>query len=68
MHSEVHAPLGQRLFNFFGEHTLGANLSKRNLSDLVAGGFDDLKGDRVPMLLKERAHVIGLPQRELGTA
>ena len=48
MHGQVHAALGQRLFDFLGEHALRADLRKRHFLQPVAGGLDDLDFDRVP--------------------
>src|SRR5580704_7259209 len=68
MHRKIDASLRQGLFDLLGEHSLGADLGKGNIRDLVAGGLDDFELDFVAALTKEGADVISLPQRELGTS
>ena len=52
---QIDAALGQRLFDFLGEHALGANLGERDIGDFVAGGLDDFELDFVA-----RARKIGM--------
>src|SRR6266852_1564849 len=42
VHGEVNPVFDQGLFDFLGEHALGADFGKRNVGDFIAGGFDDL--------------------------
>jgi hypothetical protein len=43
MHRQIDAALGQRVFDFLGEHAFGANFGKGNVGDFVTGGLDDLE-------------------------
>jgi hypothetical protein len=68
MHCQINAARGQCFFNFFGEHSFGANFGEGNVGDFVAGGLDDFNFNFVATLAKQTADVIGLPKRELGTS
>ena len=41
MHGQIDSCRSQRLFDLFGEHSLGADLGEGNVGDLVSGGFDN---------------------------
>ena len=60
--SEINFPGGQRLFNFFGEHALGADLREGYVGDFVAGGVNDLDFDFVAALAQKGGDVVGLPE------
>jgi hypothetical protein len=68
MHSKIDAPGGERFFDFFREHSLGANHREGYVGNLVAGGLDDFDLDFVTSRTQNRGNVIGLPERELGAA
>ena len=68
MHRKIDAAFGQRFFNLFGEHALGADLGERDVGDLVAGGLDDLDLDFVSALAQQVGNVVRLPERELRAA
>src|SRR4051812_28152592 len=68
MHRQVHAPFEQRLFNLLGEHALGADLSQRDVEDLVASGLNDFDFNFTTMPAKLVCYVVGLLERELGPA
>ena len=68
MHREIDPPFGQCFFNLLGEHALGADLGERNISNLVAGGLDDLQLDFVSTLAQQRGDVVRLPERQLRSA
>ena len=42
MHGEIYATVGQRFFNFLGEHALGTHLRECHFLQTVSGGLDDL--------------------------
>src|SRR5262249_17930126 len=48
MHRKIDAALGEGFFDFLGEHSLGSDLRKCDIGDLVAGCLDDLEFDLVP--------------------
>jgi hypothetical protein len=54
--------------NSFAKSALGADLSQRNVSDLVACSADDFDFDFVSLCAQERGNVIGLPESELRAA
>ena len=54
MNGEIDAIFGEGLFNFLGEHALGADLGKSDIGDLVAGGLDDFDLDVVPARFEQR--------------
>ena len=68
MHREVHAAFGQRLFNLFSEHSLGADFGQSNVGNFVARSLDDFEFDFMPLSTQQRADVVGLPQGELRSA
>jgi hypothetical protein len=65
---QIDGPGQQRLFDFLGEHALGADLGEGNIGDPVAGGLDDFNFDVMPALLEQRFDVTGLPQGKLRSA
>ena len=68
VHRKIDAPFGERFFNLFGEHALGADLGQRDVGNLVAGGLDDLDLDLMAAFAKQRRDMVGLPESELGSA
>ncbi len=54
MHGEIDFAGGERFFDFFGEHALGANHGEGDVGDLVAGGVDDLDLHFMPALAQQR--------------
>ncbi len=68
VHGEIDAALGERLFDFLGEHALGADLGEGDFLQPVAGGLDDLDFDGVALRAQKRGDVVGLPERELRAA
>ena len=44
---QVDAAFRQGVFDFLGEHALGADLGQRHVGDLVAGSLDDFQLDLV---------------------
>src|SRR5579864_333288 len=68
VHREIDAAGGECLFDFFGEHSLGADLGKSDVGDFVTGGMDDLNLDLVTAATEKRGDVVGLPEGELGAA
>ena len=44
---EIDPAVGQRFFDFLGEHALGADLGEGHVEDLVASGLDDFEFDFV---------------------
>ncbi len=67
VHGQIDAAVEQRFLDFLGEKAFAADLRKRNILDLVAGGFDDFDA-RVSTLQQDSRNMLGLPQRELRTA
>jgi hypothetical protein len=47
MYGEINAAGGQSFFDLFGKHSFSADHGQGNVSDLVAGGVDDLDFDFV---------------------
>jgi len=58
----------ERFFNFFREHTLDADPGEGYVGDLIAGGVDDFDFNFEAAGTEERGNMVGLPERELGTA
>ena len=50
VHGQIGAAIEQRLFDFLGEESLGADLGQRHVGDLVAGGLDDFDAALVAAL------------------
>ena len=50
----------QRVFNFLGKHSLGADLSQRNAGDLVARGLDDFNLRSVPFSAQQSGYMVRL--------
>ena len=61
----VDAAIQERFLDLLGEHALGPDLSEGNVSDLVAGGLDDLQFHLVALLAKQGADMVRLPERQL---
>jgi hypothetical protein len=68
MNREIDSASGERIFNFFGEHALGADLGKGDFLQAVAGGFDDFDFDLMALDAQEFGDMIGLPEGELRPA
>src|SRR5881394_2727309 len=68
MYRQIDASRGERLLDFFGEHSLGADLRQRNVNDLVAGGGDDFNLDLVILPAQLGGDTVPRPQCELRTA
>src|SRR4051795_12024365 len=68
MHSKVNSAFGESLFNFLGEHALGADLPERNVLQPVASGTDDFNGYFVPCRAEGIRDVVGLPERKLRSS
>src|ERR1700681_2785472 len=68
MYRQIDAAFNQRFFDLFSEHPLGTNLRKRNVGNLVPGGFDNLDFYDVPLITQLIGNVICLPERQLRTA
>ena len=68
VHREIDPVLGQRFFNFFGEHALGADLRQGDIGNPVTGGLDDFNFDLVSLPLEQSLDVIGLPECQLRSA
>jgi hypothetical protein len=62
---KINLAAGQRLFYFFGEHPLCADLGERHVSHFVASGSDDFQFNLVTALAQQAGNVIGLPQSQL---
>jgi hypothetical protein len=67
MHGEIDAAGGKRLFDFFGEHALGADHGEGNVGDLVAGGVDDFDFHFMAARAQKRGDVVGLPEGQVGS-
>ena len=65
VHGQIDATFGKRLLNFLGEHSLGADLGERHVSNLIARGLDDFKLDLVSLLAEQGRDVMGLPKCKL---
>ena len=59
---------GEGIFDFLGEHALGADLGECDFLEAIAGGFDDLDFDFVTLDAEQFGDVIGLPEGELRAA
>ena len=68
MHGEIDASSGEGFLDFFGEHSLGADLGQGDVGDFVAGGVDDFDLDFVAAGTEKGGDVVGLPEGELGAA
>ncbi len=68
MHGQINASRSQCLFNFFGEHPLGADHGERDIGNLVAGSVDNFDFHFVPSRTQQRRDVVRLPEGELRTA
>src|SRR5690348_120979 len=68
MHSQIDAPLRQRLLDLFGEHSLGSDLGERNIGDFIAGCVNDLDLDFMSASPEQRRNVISLPEGKLRAA
>src|SRR5437762_3097968 len=68
MYRQIDASRGQRLLDFFGEHSLGADFRQRNVDDLVASGVNDFNLDLVILPAQLSADMVRLPECELRTA
>jgi hypothetical protein len=62
MNREINFSGGERFFNLFGEHALGANLGEGDVGDFVAGGVDDFDFDFVVLFEETGGDVVGLPE------
>jgi hypothetical protein len=66
MHREIDAAGGEGFFDLFGENSfsqsaLAADLSQRNVSDLVSRGVDDFDFNLVATGAQQGRDVVGLP-------
>ena len=61
VHGQIDMPGRQSLLDLLGEHTLGSHLGQGHVGDLVAGSLDDFDFHSVPLLAKQRGHMVGLP-------
>ena len=65
VHCKVYTLVEQRFLDFLGEHALGADLGKGDISDAVAGRLDDLNLNLMSTRFEQRLDVRSLPQRQL---
>ncbi len=68
MYCEIDAFVGQRLFNFFGKHSFGADLHKRCMLHAIARRDQNLNRDLVTAIPQLRGDVICLPAGKGGAA
>src|ERR1700756_1940720 len=68
MYGEVDFAGREGLFDFLGEHALGADHGEGDVGDLVSGGVDTLDFNFVPASTQQCRNVVGLPEGKLGAA
>src|SRR5438552_15404347 len=68
MDCQVDAAVSEGFFNLFGEHSFCADFCEGDVGDFVTSGVDDLNFYLVAVFAETSRNVIGLPERQLGTA
>src|SRR5260221_442120 len=68
VHGEVNTVFEKGLFDFLGEHALGADFSEGNIRDFIARGLDDLKLHGMSLSTEQVRDMMGLPESKLRAA
>src|ERR1700677_3694632 len=68
MYGEVDASGGERFFDLFRKHALGADFGESDVGNFVAGGVDDLDFNFVAACAQKRGDVVRLPKGKLRAA